>query len=306
MRRGVVVGVLVLGGVMAPMAQAQEPGQAVAQGPAAAQGQAAAIEQVLQLSGLKDQISQAPAVMEAQLRRREQAGALPPEVLSAMKAALGEAFHPDLLLSSVRHSLEGAYDQQKFADILARLQLPLVVTMTRLEIASENPDPKVVQAFVAPLQQSPPAEARVALMRRLERAVETERMIERISIVTTEGLAKGLSAASEMPPPPPGQIEAAVKQQMAAQTQAAQTSMLVRDLFTYRAVTDADLTQYAAILETEIGRWFTRVGQEALLQAYAEASERMAVKLAETAKTWKRPAPADAAPSAAPAVPPKP
>ena len=246
----------------------------------------ALIQQTIKLSGLKAQIDQFPAVMHAQLAARQRD--VPPEVYEKMSPVFAEASRTDLALQSVTKSFEAQYDHDKLVQIVQRLKSPLFMKMTALETVSADATQEHVQAFIAEVQQTPPPEARLAIMRRLSQATDTAAMLERISLALTKGLAKGMASAMDVVPPAPGEVEAAIHQQAVANAEMIESGALLRNLYTYRTATDPELEEYVSFLETELGRWLTATGANALIQAYVDMTERMGGQLADIAKSMPR------------------
>jgi hypothetical protein len=48
-------------------------------------------------------------------------------------------------------------------------------------------------------------------------------------------------------------------------------------LYTYRDLRDEELGRYAAFLESPVGRWFTRVSRDALLDSLMPSQDRYAL-----------------------------
>ncbi len=54
---------------------------------------------------------------------------------------------------------------------------------------------------------------------------------------------------------------------------------IVRSTYTYRNLSDEDLEQYVRFLESEAGRWYERIGTQAVKAAMAAVEQRFKAKL---------------------------
>ena len=246
----------------------------------------ALITHVLQASGLAQQLDQLAAQSGAQFDERvksdERFAKLSPAQREHIRQVMAEAFQKGTLLQSMMSAFTERFDREKLQQVVEWLGSPLAKRMTALEEA--HPDPEAAREFMAALQQSPPPEGRLALVRRLDEAVGfTESALAMaLGVMATAGQtlqASGRVSADEV------QAEMAkVRQQFQAQYRdLIRANVLARLLFTYRAAPDDELEQYVAYWESPTGRWFSRLAIDALTRAETQAFEVMMRRFTELA-----------------------
>ena len=244
-----------------------------AEAPAAAERNAL-IERVLTLAGATTQLAQVPAQVSAQLQLRQ--GEFSSEAFGRIIARLTEAFREEALHASLAQAFARVYDRRRLEPIAAWLASPLVQRLTALEEAAMQPDAAAAQeAFFSRPGAAPPSEARVALLQRLMRATYATEMTLRVIRTTMAGIATAVNAALDRPAPSPAELAEAESDLESARSQI-EDRILARLLFTYRDVTDDDLSAYITFWESDTGQWFNRVSSDGYLEAIQEGVTRMA------------------------------
>ena len=262
------------------------------------------IEQVLVLSGAKQQIEQAAAFLERDGRsaRQQHHSQLPPEDLQRVGEIFNDAFRPGVFYAAVKTVFKERYDQQQMAAMAAWLQTPLAVRITAMKVAAGTPvGLQEMQAFAQHWSTAPPPpEARVALLRRLDTASEsTDSMVRmmRAMMQSTAGVIEQAGVAVA----PAGSVEQGL-QAIEQQRPLLEQRFLVQFLFKYRNASDEDLTTYIEFLESPTGKWFTHVGEEALTAAGTRSTTQVMRQLIPLIKASQHTRAAAAASQPAPPV----
>ena len=234
--------------------------------PAAEPG--ALIDQVLILTDADARLNQVPAQLAAQLEARR--AEMPPAAYTAITAMVAEAFDPQALHETVRRSFEQAFDRDTLERAAAWLQSPLTRRMTALEREAMRPEAATaMETWFAQAGQDAVPESRVALLQRLIHATHATDTSLRVVKTMMAGLANAVNVSMDQAPPSAEELGEAARELEGSRAQI-EDRILARFLYTYREVSDEELTTYVAFWESDVGQWFNRVSSE----AYAQAIER--------------------------------
>jgi hypothetical protein len=132
-----------------------------------------------------------------------------------------------------------------------------------------------IQLFAAQLQRKPPHQERLALVRKLDEATSTTEFNIEIRISSFRELAKAINPL--LPPEKQfqeGQLEQLVNTMRAQLYVPMNNEVLVNMLYTYQSATDNELRAYLTFLESDTGRWFTKVANNGLMSAMTTAAEK--------------------------------
>lgn len=249
---------------------------------------AATAQEVLELSGFREQVEQIPALIQVQLQQRQ--NSLDPDVYAVVSRVLLESFRADSLYTTVVQRFAADADPERLNAVLEWLRSPLAQKMIRLEVEAGTPEgQQKLKDYAAALQGNPPAQIRLALVKRLDEATRTTEL----AIATSASMVGAMMGTLQAQLPPEKRMdEAQVGKElsrMKAQLQAPmKNNTLVNFLFTYRSVSDEELTQYLSFWESETGRWFGRASSQAFLGAMAAASADAGKRIQETASPPQR------------------
>jgi hypothetical protein len=203
-------------------------------------------------------------------RVRDRLG-LSSEDFESLRAAFVQAYSQDAMRGDLRRRLEQSCDGAKLMAVLEWERGWTARHMTALEESADSPEAlPAMQRFASDLRPNPPAEWRVALARRLDEATGSTVLAYAAFIQPWLAVGKIADAASlEAMHADPGKDRAAV-----------QSRVVVRSLYTYREVARSELETFVAWNESELGRWWNRTLQAAVLGSYDDAGARY-VGLAE-------------------------
>jgi hypothetical protein len=243
----------------------------------------ALIEEVLTLYGVKEQMAQLPALLEAQLEReREQ---YPPQVYQVLRQAFAEAYRADGLYAKVIAHFEATATPEQLLAAREWLRTPLSQKMTRLEVEAASPQSQEkIPEFAAGLEANPPSADRVSLVQELDDAVSATDTTIAVSVATVRAVVKGvqplLPADKRMPEE---EIEHELLRLEAGLQSTMKYSTWIGFLYTYRSVSDQELTEYLAYWQSGEGRWLSHTTTDALLEAITAAAEDAGKRIAEAA-----------------------
>ena len=243
----------------------------------------ALIEEVLTLYGVKEQVTQLPALLEAQLEReRDQ---YPPDVYPVLSQAFAQAYRADGLYEKVVAHLEAAASPEQLLAAREWLRTPLSQKMTRLEVEAASPQTQEkIPEFAAELESNPPSADRVSLVQELDEAVGATETTIAVSVATVRAVVRGvqplLPAGKRLPEE---EIEHGVARLEAELQSTMKYSTWLGFLYTYRSVSDQELTDYLAYWQSPEGRWLSQTTSDALLEAITAAAEDAGKRIAEAA-----------------------
>lgn len=246
-------------------------------------GNRALVEEVLELYGVKEQVAQVPLLLQAQLEQERDQH--PPEAYQALRQAFAQAYRAETLYDRVIAHFEAAATTEQLLAAREWLRTPLSQKMTQLEAAAGTPQAQQeMQEFAASLGANPPSSDRVALAQELDAAVGATDTTIAISVATVRAVVKGvqplLPAEQRMAEE---EIEHEVMELEAELQQTMKYGTWLSFLYTYRSVSDQELTDYLAYWQSAEGRWLSRTAGDALLEAVTAAAEDAGKRIAAAA-----------------------
>ncbi len=233
-------------------------------------------DEVLELAGLRAQLTATPARMAGEFRPR--GVRLNAEDTAALEQILARHFAAERLYTLVRGEFSRRADARKLADVAEWLRSPLGAKIAALEAAAavEADAPQRMLAF-APGGRGGPGAGRVAIVERLDwTAGITDGALE-----STLAVSRAMSMAINRALPPDerqttAQIERHI-QELRGQSRAklAQTTVTFM-LYQYRSLEDDELQQYSDFLASDAGRWYSATISKAMNRTVAAAAQRAA------------------------------
>jgi hypothetical protein len=244
----------------------------------------ALVNEVLELSGLREKMAQLPNLVYGQLRTQP----APPDASAgeAVARALKDSFQGDRLYSALADRVARRFDPSRGATVAAILRTDLSRRMARLEVEASRPEMlATMMAFAARIMISErPAPTRVDLVRRLDIATGATTMTLAIDVAARQGVTRVVDVV--LPPAqrrnPPATLDRSLSGLSPDATASARTATEVALLFTYRSVSDDDLARYVAFAESEDGQWLARLVRETIVDVIHAASSE-AVELTRRA-----------------------
>ena len=209
------------------------------------------------------------------------------EVLEAkdyqeLKTILNSAFDPKKLHQDVTQVWKKRFQAERFEKWSAQLQSPLLTKMSRLELqVSSNQGFEDMMAFAERQKSKPPTQARQDLIARLDSATASSELAIRGQLAVLGAFLKAINPNL----PDNKQLNDTTLQKVLDATRA-QIEPSLREiatltyLYTYRNVSDADLSTYVRAYESDVGKWFMQLNRESISDALTAATQR-AKKLIE-------------------------
>jgi len=244
--------------------------------PAARAGDAprAAVSEVMVLAGIDAALDQFPSLIQTQIEARRQD--LAPEVAARLERALQDAFKPALLKGDAREMLAAHFQPEVFAEGLPWLRSPLGRRITQLEIDSgKDENQAALGEWVENLPQHPPPKDRIILVADVVRSTDTLTTVIEMIVLVAEPILQTLNAAAD-------EAERRSQEELAVLLNAMRENLgdpigrqlLLRGMYTYRDVSDADLTAYTAFLRSEAGGALYQALNAGMIAAMEQAGQR--------------------------------
>ncbi len=268
--------------------------------------QIALIKEVINLSGLNKSIEQIPAQIRTQYDQKlEQFNAQ----LAQNKAQMSpqnyekayeiinkefpnlfdESFKVDELSSTVINYFHNNFDQQRILLVLNWLRSPLGERLSRLELSAQSPEARQGMInFSAQLQSNPSSQERINLAQRLDEATNSTRFIEEVVKATTVSTMKGLQPMfSDDKTFTEERLEEETNKNISQNREIFKNATLVSFLFTYRSVSDEELMKYIDFSESDAGKRYNKISQQAFLEAISSSFYTSGSKMAGIFKELK-------------------
>ncbi|HXZ49993.1 MAG TPA: hypothetical protein VEG27_13300 [Usitatibacter sp.] len=254
------------------------------------------IEELMHKSGLWVQVGQFQAQVKegvADYRRQAQAGsgraALTDEEFARVVAAIGFAFAPDRLRTSVAREMAAALSVEDEDAALAWLSSDLGQRITRLE--EESGASGAARRFE---EESPAVLAKLSperldKCRRLAESARAGEAAARIVIDMSAAILYGAAVTGKLPG---AELLDSLRREFEArrpQLEREYADQAIRAYaYNYRALSDEDLERYVAFAESPAGRRYHGASQAALDAALTRASLEMGERLGRSATAEKR------------------
>ena len=246
-------------------------------GAAQAQDAAKLAQRLVERSGLAVQLQSLPKNFGEQMAALR--GKMPDELLLALTEAGREAYRPQAMAQEIANTLAETLKPEEMQRVLAWLEEGVGRRVTLAEErASGSMTEQSLQRYAEQTQAKPPSAQRQKLIQDI---IEVTNGLE-FGARLLEGMALGVAIGMDSTQPVQNragvamlrkQLEAAMpKEQVKAQLRAAMPAMMG---YTYREVSDADLTAYVVFLRSPDGKRANDAITEAFTQAMVSASVRM-------------------------------
>ena len=164
--------------------------------------------------------------------------------------------------------LEERFDRDRFDRVVVALRQPLAQRMTALEVASATVSPEAIAAWKSRYAVTASGRERYALARRLDAATGATEATMGILYAAGRGAFRAVAGRADAPAPD------ALRAAMAKLEPETREETIDALAYAYREARIVEIEQYAESLETELGRWFSRL--------LSDAAARVAESLSET------------------------
>ena len=278
----------------------------------------AAIAEVIARSGLDGFAKNYRSGVLQSIDASAQAGGkLDPADAQALRDAAERVLADDKINDLLAGQLKRSYDATQFGRFIELLRQPINEKMTKLE--AQAPQAEAVKQYLEGLKAKPPTQERRDLIQRVDLASGVSEWAADMSVVSVRSVAEGALAASGKSSK---ETLAKVERDMVQLRRQMQVQVQNLLFYTYREASDAELKQYAQLLESETGRWGTtmianalrnviqtsgrdlgsEIASAAVAQREAKQAKKPATAVAEAPKGAAAEAPKEAAAEAKPAA----
>lgn len=248
--------------------------------PAAAQERMALIEELVIRSGIRHQIRQIPELMDQSLATQQNAQ-LSQEQIQALTSVMREAFEPERFEKEVIGHLGKSLKTPDIEKTLDWLDSPLGQRITDLENNAISPEAEMaIQKLMGQPLESQAFPEQLAQMKKIDKALHASELLTDFIVEIQITLLKGFTASL----PDHGraaieQAKAALKQQRVQIRQMAERNFTVRSLYTYRPLSNVELSNYIDFINSPSGQRYHQASfsalRKAFLKACAEAGEKI-------------------------------
>jgi hypothetical protein len=219
-----------------------------------------------EVAGVNDQIAAIPTQIQSQFSTQLQSDAkMSAADKQKFQAAMTQAFLPEKLDRELKQEFLKSCDAGMLRSVIAGLTNPLGERMRKLEAFAESPAARQEgETYAHTLAQRPPARERVALILRMDNSLGITKSTMDITLASARGIAVAFGGL------PADGIATLQSKQTSDQMHGA---VLVNLLFTYRDISDQDLTTYIELYETPAFISFNDQLEKALVACITRQSE---------------------------------
>lgn len=248
--------------------------------PAQVGGREAELRELLAAAGVARHVQEWPELtLPARDRAREQ---LDVDTLARLERSLAETFAEDALLAGVAGRLAAVYDEARVKALLEWYDSPLGRRIRSAESRAATSEAlRELPLFVSRPRRAPPATRRAG--QRLERTTGLGRNILLVSHSVSRGLLEGVVALRCGADEEVAALAALDRRRVARLARLLPERASTTLVFAYRDVPVSDLTEHAAFLESDAGRWLFGELHGHLEVALAAAERTLRERLAPEA-----------------------
>jgi hypothetical protein len=246
---------------------ADAPKTAAAAAPAAARPIPAdpdkLVAEVVETSGLKSSFQ----AFGTEIGRQAAAGdqdSLSADETRALAESMRRLFEPGKITAEVSANLKADLDEERMARFLEILRQPIAVKMTSEELRA-NVQPQALKEFAEGLRKNPAPAERVKLIQAMDGVTRYSEIQSDLAGAMVRGMLDAMLAAlKKAGKNVPKDAASEVATQLNAIRAQARNQAVGMLFFTYRNVSDEDLSAYVKLLDSDTGRWGTELLANAL------------------------------------------
>jgi hypothetical protein len=194
---------------------------------------------------------------------------------AALSRVVSEQFQPSAFYTAIAGQILKNYSIERLTPVAAWLRSPVTAKLAALEREALQPEArdKLVE-FAANLRQTPPSESRLELIHRI---YDAQRTCD-IEVETTIALvhAVAMSVGPALPREKrysSAELDRALGAVKSRYRAIMKNARIVRYLFAFESATDEELSEHAAFLESDHGKWLVSLVDKGFYGA-AEAISR--------------------------------
>ncbi len=221
------------------------------------------IEQLLVVSGLKKSLQQLQSQVTPSFREGNSASDEAAKFQTEVVRLYSDSYPKEGFVNRVKEALNKNYDERRYSHLLQLLSTPLSKRMADLE--STEPTPLDFQNYVSQVANHPLSPNRIQLIQRIDSATRSSALLTTITIASVESNAIAMSEDCVVK-------EAIIRQKIAKNRpeieKATRSRSQVMLSFTYRDVSDADLSDYINVYEDPDSKWLQEKVQGAIEEQF--------------------------------------
>jgi hypothetical protein len=224
------------------------------------------VARAFEVAGVNDQIAAIPAQIQNQFSTQLRNDAKMSDAdKQKFQAAMTQAFVPAKIDRDLKQEFLEPCDAGMLRSVIAGLTNPLEEKMRKLETFAESPAAREEgEAYAHNLAQHPPARDRVALMLRMDSSLGITKSTMDITLASARGIAVAFGGLP---------ADGTATLQSKETSNQMHGAVLINLLFTYRDVSDQDLTSYIELYETPAFISFNDRLEKALVACIQRQSE---------------------------------
>ena len=231
-------------------------------------------------SGIKEQLKQLPAVLQASLDQQDQENEdlnkLPGNVISTIRGLVPQAFAESKMKARVIEELGRGLTEQELEETLAWLDSPIGQKCTKLEEAAATPEAfSEMQGYGDEIKKSPPSAERLQALQKLDSASRfTEGAVEmtiNLQTAVTLAVVSTLPTEKQMSP---AEIEQEIQKNRPALVSQVRSQTFIQLVYTYRTLTIGEIGSYVRFATSPTGKKYTDASEAALKKATLEGGLR--------------------------------
>jgi hypothetical protein len=178
-------------------------------------------------------------------------------------------------------------NEDSLKKVISIYNQPLMIEMTKLEIASNDPSKQQDQlAFFQGLQNNPPSQTRIQQLVLLNNELGSSEMISKMFTNIALSMAKGFNSVQPIEKQVPLiELENKIKSTFSADFTTQMTNQIIAlSLYTYKNVDDSKLNEYIKVWQMPIGKYFI----SGTLNAFDYSFSKMFEHLGTSFKTLEK------------------
>lgn len=235
------------------------------------------VDEILLAAGINKLIDASPRLAIAALKQSAFA-VDQPKVNSELQRAYNQAFTTQSIHKDINQALSTAMDQKLADSYLWQLADPNWQRFSKLERASSDPDnAEEMSAFSTSLKETPPSDARQALIERLDAANRTSEFSVNLKLAFFRSVFSAINPVMEVDMKIEQDELKTMQDEVRKSIEADITNHVHHSyLYAFRDLSDQELEQYIALSESEINRNSNQLLTSAIISAIDKASQRAA------------------------------
>jgi hypothetical protein len=234
------------------------------------------IDELLTLSGYKHMASALPEQIIAGAASARAGKSQAAVSDGEMEKMLKEAFTAKGFIDRGASEVKKNFDEKRVKAAIEMMSTPLSKRMTEMEKA--QPSKADVEAFAA----QPPTAQRMDLIRKLDKASKSTELMSQLSIAAARAAA---SSAAANDPKKLARIDAEIETARGQMMETLRNNVLGGMALIYRKSSDADLTEYVKLQESDNARWLNSILSSAILEETKAGASKVGEKIAAMKET---------------------